>query len=141
MKLILSVATIGTLLTQTLSTPTKPAETKAPECYAGGMEQYPPISGKNTPPCWYKQASGKYHCYEYKANTKECPWPGFENPKPGDEKPAECYAGGMEQFPPISGKNTPPCWYKQASGKYHCYDYKPSTKECPWPGFENPKPE
>jgi hypothetical protein len=141
MKLILSTLAIGTLLTQAWGSPAQSTANNEPECYGGGMEQNPPLSGPNTPPCWYKQSNGKYHCYDYNQGTNQCPWPGYEDPKPGNKKPAECYGGGMRQYPPLVNPNTPPCWYKQSDGKYDCYDYKQGTQECPWSGYENPKPQ
>ncbi|KXN66938.1 hypothetical protein CONCODRAFT_11108 [Conidiobolus coronatus NRRL 28638] len=68
MKLPNSLLLIGALITQLHANPTEPhkQEKKKPaQCYGGGMEQYPPLSGKDTPPC-----------------CKECPWPGYEDPKP-----------------------------------------------------------
>jgi hypothetical protein len=82
MKLIQSIIVLTTILAQTLATPAQANGKKPAECYGGGMEQNPPLKNPNTPPCWYKKSNGKYHCYDYKKGTKECPWSGYENPKP-----------------------------------------------------------
>jgi hypothetical protein len=84
MKLSNSLFVIGVLVTQLHASPAEPhkSEKNPAKCYGGGMEKNEPLSGKNTPPCWYKQSSGKYHCYDYLAGTKDCPWPGYEDPKP-----------------------------------------------------------
>jgi hypothetical protein len=54
--------------------------------------------------------------------------------------PAQCYGGGMRQYPPLVNPNTPPCWYLQPDGQYDCYDYLPGN-QCPWPGYADPKPQ
>ncbi|KXN66934.1 hypothetical protein CONCODRAFT_11102 [Conidiobolus coronatus NRRL 28638] len=57
------------------------------------------------------------------------PSPDYGNP------PAQCYGGGMRQYPPLVNPNTPPCWYLQPDGQYDCYDYLPGTYQCPWAGI------
>jgi hypothetical protein len=104
-------------------------------CYRGNQKKYP-VSGNDTPPCWFAEPDNSFSCYEYEPSTGKCP--KFPNPvnKPG--KPVDnktCYRGNQKQYP-VSGKDTPPCWYRESDGSNSCYEYEPTTGKCP--NFPNP---
>jgi hypothetical protein len=46
-----------------------------------------------------------------------------------------CYRGSQKKYP-VTGKDTPPCWYKESDGSNSCYEYEPTTGKCP--NFPNP---
>ncbi|KXN67484.1 hypothetical protein CONCODRAFT_10456, partial [Conidiobolus coronatus NRRL 28638] len=46
-----------------------------------------------------------------------------------------CYHGNQREFP-VSGPNTPPCWYREPDNALSCYQIDPNTGKCP--GFPNP---
>lgn len=127
-------------------------------CYHGNQREFP-VSGPNTPPCWYREPDNVFSCYQVDPDTGKCP--GFPNPvrrpisrphpsgnrqdgrKQGNYRVktanspngVTCYHGNQKEFP-VYGQKAPPCWYKEADGSISCYQYDPATGKCP--NFPNP---